>query len=98
MLARLLFISCLLTPPLMNAQGSCEDYDQFVENGWQLPEVQEAMDHYLRNHRMRANWLNQPAPPDQIGSDYYQWLWHNSFGANMKRDISQRFCRTPAQP
>jgi len=81
-----------LWPYCIWADALCEDYEQFAQYGWEHEQVQNAMDVYLRDHRMHANWLNQPAPPDQIGSDYYQWLWHNRFGAVMKRDVTQQFC------
>ena len=82
----------------VRAEELCLDYEQFQAQGWEYQEVQDAMDRYLRDHRMRANWLNQPAPPDQIGRDYYEWLWHNDFGARMKADIVHRFCGVAEQP
>lgn len=73
-------------------QSLCDDPEQFAQFGWQESQVQTAMDRYMREHRMRANWLNQPSPPDQIGRNYYEWLWSNNFGAAMKRELTGRFC------
>ena len=82
------------------ADDLCADYDLFLEQGWEHQPVQDAMDAYMRDHRMRANWLNQPSPPDQIGRDYYEWLWHNDFGARMKAEVVRSFCGagTPIEP
>lgn len=93
MVSKPVWLACCLalSGPVM-ADELCADYDLFQDQGWQYPQVQDAMDTYLREHRMRANWLNQPAPPDQIGRDYYEWLWHNSFGARMKSEVVHRFC------
>lgn len=86
----ILFVPLALAEPA--SAPLCEDGEVFFEDGWEQPAVQEAMDDYLRDHRMRANWLNQPSPPDQIGSDYYQWLWNSEFGATMKNELMRRFC------
>ena len=87
-----IFILCLsLSAPVM-AEPLCANYDLFIDQGWEHQAVQDAMDRYMRDHRMRANWLNQPAPPDQIGRDYYEWLWHNDFGARMKAELINSFC------
>lgn len=75
----------------------CHDQALFIQDGWQQQTVQDAMDDYLRDHRMHANWLQEPVPPDQIGKDYYEWLWHNRFGATMKRQLVHRFCSGSAQ-
>ena len=88
-------LGCCLWAGLASAQTVCQARSEFVETGWRQPAVQEAMDHYLRQHRMRANWLREPVPPDQIGRDYYEWLWHSEFGAGMKRELVQRFCGAP---
>ena len=81
-----------LCPLLAHAESLCFDLEQFQEDGWHQPEVQAAMDDYLRQHRMRVNWLREPVPPDQIGKDYYEWLWHSGFGARMKQELMLRFC------
>lgn len=88
----LLILSLNLSAESTSTASLCDDPELFWQQGWEHQAVQDAMDLYLRDHRMRANWLNQPAPPDQIGKDYYQWLWHNSFGAAMKREIVQQYC------
>ncbi|RLT87362.1 MULTISPECIES: hypothetical protein [unclassified Ketobacter] len=90
-------ILMLLAQPVA-AQPLCDDVEAFSADGWQLDPVQDAMDKYLRDHRMRANWRQQPAPPDQIGRDYYEWLWHSDFGAIMKAELMQRFCGSASEP
>lgn len=92
MMVRFAFIILLIAPQLLLADDLCEDRDVFLDDGWEHQAVKDAMDIYLREHRMHANWLDQPAPPDQIGRDYYQWLWHNNFGAAMKRNVVEQFC------
>lgn len=74
------------------ADNPCADPAMFAESGWQHPAVQDAMDDYLRDHRMRVNWLQEPRPPNAIGRDYYEWLWIDPFGARMKAGLVQRFC------
>ena len=69
----------------------CTDKAEFEKNGWQLKPVQQAMDIYLRDHRMRVNWLKEPRPPSAVGRDYYEWLWIDEFGAGMKVKLVQRF-------
>lgn len=86
----ILFVPLALAAP--DPAPLCEDSEVFADDGWEQPPVQEAMDDYLRDHRMRANWLDQPSPPDQIGMDYYQWLWTNQYGAAMKSELMRRFC------
>jgi len=88
----------LCWPLYSQAAEPCSDSAVFAEDGWQDQRVQDAMDNYMRDHRMRANWQNQPAPPDQIGRDYYYWLWHNDFGAKMKAELTQRFCGSLPDP
>ena len=41
----------------------CTDRMEFDKAGWQLKPVQQAMDDYLRDHRMRVNWLQEPRLP-----------------------------------
>ncbi len=95
----LLFALCLTWVVLpLRAEQPCAEYEIFLEQGWEQQVVQDAMDDYMREHRMRANWLNQPSPPDQIGRDYYEWLWHNDFGARMKAELVRRFCGTGVLP
>jgi hypothetical protein len=74
------------------ADEICTDQIEFEETGWQLEPVQEAMDIYLRDHRMRVNWLKEPRPPSAVGRDYYEWLWIDEFGAGMKAELVQRYC------
>jgi hypothetical protein len=50
------------------------------------------MDDYLRAHRMRVHWLQEPRPPDAVGRDYYEWLWMHDFGTGMRAELVQRFC------
>ena len=70
----------------------CADQTEFEKDGWQLKPVQQAMDDYLRDRRMRVNWLKEPRPPSAVGRDYYEWLWMEEFGAAMKADLVQRYC------
>ncbi len=86
-----IFLSGLCTQ-FSQAEVLCEDRDEFEKDGWQYSEVQSAMDSYLQQHKMRVRWLQEPIPPDQIGRDYYEWLWSGKFGAGMKRELMQRFC------
>ena len=74
------------------ADEICTDKIEFEKNGWQLRPVQQAMDIYLRDHRMRVNWLKEPRPPSAVGRDYYEWLWIDEFGAGMKAELVQRYC------
>jgi hypothetical protein len=74
------------------ADKLCTDQMEFEKNGWQLRPVQQAMDIYLRDHRMRVNWLKEPRPPNAVGRDYYEWLWIDEFGAGMKAELVQRYC------
>ena len=74
------------------ADEICTDQIEFERNGWQLGPVQQAMDIYLRDHRMRVNWLKEPRPPSAVGRDYYEWLWIDDFGARMKAELVQRYC------
>ena len=74
------------------ADEICMDKIEFEKKGWQLKPVQQAMDNYLRDHRMRVNWLKQPRPPSAVGRDYYEWLWIDEFGARMKAELVQRYC------
>ena len=74
------------------ADEICTDKMEFEKNGWQLGPVQQAMDIYLRDHRMRVNWLKEPRPPSAVGRDYYEWLWIDEFGARMKAELLQRYC------
>jgi hypothetical protein len=74
----------------------CPDRAEFEKDGWQLEPVQRAIDVYLRDHRMRVNWMHEPRPPDAVGRDYYEWLWINEFGAGMKADLARRFCEGAA--
>lgn len=70
----------------------CADRTLFEAEAWQHEEIQHAMDDYLLKHRMRARWMQEPIPPDQIGKDYYEWLWQSSFGAGMKQELVNRYC------
>ena len=74
------------------ADEICTDNMEFEQNGWKLEPVQQAMDVYLRDHRMRVNWLKEPRPPSAVGRDYYEWLWFADFGATMKAELVQRYC------
>jgi hypothetical protein len=74
------------------ADEICADKKEFEKNGWQLEPVQQAMDMYLRDNRIRVNWLKEPRPPSAVGRDYYEWLWVNEFGATMKAELVQRYC------
>ena len=74
------------------ADEICADRMEFEKDGWQLKPVQQAMDEYLRDHRMRVNWGKEPRPPSAVGRDYYEWLWIHDFGAGMKAELVQRFC------
>ena len=74
------------------ADEVCMDKIEFEKSGWQLGPVQQAMDIYLRDHRMRVNWLKEPRPPSAVGRDYYEWLWSDEFGAGMKAELVQRYC------
>lgn len=76
----------------IQADEICPDKADFEKNGWQLKPVQQAMNRYLRDHRMRVNWLHEPRPPNAIGRDYYEWLWIDDFGAAMKSELVCRFC------
>jgi hypothetical protein len=82
----------LILAPDTRADGLCADRQELEKNGWQLKPVQRAMDMYMRDHRMRANWLREPRPPDAVGRDYYEWLWINPFGARMKAELVRRYC------
>jgi hypothetical protein len=84
----------VLVSVVIGAQADevCVDKEKFEKNGWQLTPVQQGMDAYLRDHRMRVNWLKEPRPPSAVGRDYYEWLWINEFGATMKSELVQRFC------
>jgi hypothetical protein len=74
------------------ANEICTDKANFERNGWQLKPVQRAMDDYLRDHRIRVNWLHEPRPPNAVGRNYYEWLWIDEFGAGMKVKLVQQFC------
>ncbi|MGD8311865.1 MAG: hypothetical protein PVJ66_04650 [Gammaproteobacteria bacterium] len=91
---RSVIVACLLliVVPGTRADEICTDKEEFENNGWQLEPVQQAMDNYLRDHRMRVNWLKEPRPPNAVGRDYYEWLWIDEFGATMKADLVQRYC------
>jgi hypothetical protein len=78
------------------ADQICRDKTDFEKNGWQLKPVRRAMDDYLRDHRIRVNWLHEPRPPNAVGRDYYEWLWIDEFGAGMKAELVQRFCEGAA--
>ena len=82
----------LIVASIARADGLCADRKEFEKNGWQLEPVQRAMDVYMRDHRMRANWMREPRPPDAVGRDYYEWLWINEFGARMKAELVRRYC------
>jgi hypothetical protein len=82
----------LIMVSAMQADEICTDKMEFEKNGWQLKPVQQAMDIYLRDHRMRVNWLKEPRPPSAVGRDYYEWLWIDEFGASMKAELVQRYC------
>ncbi|HVL02611.1 MAG TPA: hypothetical protein VM553_22485 [Dongiaceae bacterium] len=96
-----LLIACLLPtcllPALVVADELCADRDAFAQSGWQHEAVQDAMDNYMRDHRMRANWGSAPMGPDTVGRDYYEWLWMSDYGAKMKIEVMNRFCG-PAKP
>jgi hypothetical protein len=98
LLQKRFLIICLapafLVPGLVVADELCADREAFAVSGWQHEAVQDAMDNYLRDHRMRANWGSAPMGPDTVGRDYYEWLWMSDFGAKMKADVMQRFCDT----
>ena len=79
-----------LSPAALQAQPECEDSVEFAKNGWQSKAVQSDIDDYLRDHRMKVNWQQEPIPPDQIGRDYYEWLWSGKIGAKMKQELMQR--------
>lgn len=94
-----LFPMCLLAagvllgePSAANTDEICPDRAEFEKEGWQQEPVQRAMDDYLRDHRMRVNWLKEPRPPSAVGRDYYEWLWMDEFGATMKAELVQRYC------
>jgi len=74
------------------ADEICTNKLEFEKTGWQLTPVQQAMDIYLRNNRMRVNWLKEPRPPSAVGRDYYEWLWIDEFGARMKAELVQSYC------
>jgi len=82
----------LITISTTLAEKVCTDKMEFEKNGWKLEQVQQAMDIYLRDHRMRVNWLNEPWPPSAVGRDYYEWLWFAEIGATMKTEIIQHYC------
>ncbi|MGB5471940.1 MAG: hypothetical protein WBQ78_00505 [Gammaproteobacteria bacterium] len=82
----------LIVVSATQADEICSDQIEFEKNGWQLRPVQQAMDIYLRDHRMRVNWLKEPRPPSAVGRDYYEWLWIDEFGARMKAELVQRYC------
>ena len=84
-------------PSAPHADEICKDKADFEKNGWQLKPVQRAMDDYLRDHRMRVNWLHEPRPPNAVGRDYYEWLWMDEFGAGMKAQLVRRFCGGAAE-
>ena len=95
---RVLFSACMLliTISASLADEICTDMMEFEKNGWTLGPVQQAMDIYLRDHRMRVNWLKQPRPPSAVGRNYYEWLWFAEFGATMKTELVQRYCNGAA--
>ena len=70
----------------------CSERGEFIESGWQQQPVKDAMDRYLREHRIRINWQQEPRPPSAIGRDYYEWLWQANIGAAMKNELVARFC------
>ena len=78
------------------ADEICTDKANFERTGWQLKPVQRAMDNYLRDHRIRVNWLHEPRPPNAVGRNYYEWLWIDEFDAGMKTELVQRFCVSAA--
>ncbi|MDT8386617.1 MAG: hypothetical protein RQ736_03840 [Thiogranum sp.] len=88
--------ACIVAAGLLSVTAGageiCTDRIEFETSGWQLKEVQQAMDDYLRDHRMRANWLKEPRPPSAVGRDYYEWLWTSEFGAGMKAELVERYC------
>ncbi len=84
---------CILFVKEVAAEQICSDPEWFNKSGWQETIVQQAMDDYLRDHRMRVNWLKEPRPPDSIGKSYYEWLWSSGFGSEMKSELVARFCR-----
>jgi hypothetical protein len=88
-LAAGLLVGVLSAP---RADEICIDKADFEKNGWQVKPVQRAMDDYLRDHRIRVNWLHEPRPPNAVGRDYYEWLWIDEFGAGMKAELMQQFC------
>jgi hypothetical protein len=82
----------LIMASATGAEEICTDKMEFEKTGWQSGTVQQAMDNYLRDHRMRVNWLREPRPPSAVGRDYYEWLWIDEFGAGMKAELVQRYC------
>lgn len=80
------------------ADEICTDKMGIEKNSWQLRPVQKAMDIYLRDHRIRVNWLNEPRPPNAVGRDYYECLWIDEFCASMKAELVQRYCAGAAYP
>lgn len=87
----------LITGSATRAAEICTDKVGFERDGWQLKPVQQAMDDYLRDHRVRVNWLKEPRPPNAVGRDYYEWLWIDEFGAGMKTELVQRYCAGAAE-
>lgn len=98
-MAKLVLIFMMLWTHAARATTLCPDTDAFLASGWEQPEVQDAMDDYLRDHRIRVNWQQEPQPPNAVGRDYYEWLWIDEFGAAMKAELVDRFCsgRDPEQ-
>ncbi len=86
------FLWGLVSTSVLGEDQVCAEKADFVKDGWRVQEVQDAMDNYLRDHKVRANWLDKPAAPAMIGRDYYEWLWHSDFGAGMKSYLVSQFC------
>jgi hypothetical protein len=82
----------LIMASVTQAAEICTSQMEFEKNGWQLKPVQQTMDNYLRDHRMRVNWLHEPRPLNAVGTDYYEWLWIDEYGARMKAELVQRYC------
>ena len=91
-MCRVLALLLVLQTGAVMAEPVCPSPEEFAVDGWRHPEVQSAMDDYLRDRRTRVNWLQEPRPPNAIGREYYEWLWIDEFGAAMKAEMEKRFC------
>lgn len=85
-------LTVLLCMENLTAEVVCPSPEEFVDNGWESKMVQKDMDRYLRDHRMRVNWMQEPRPPNAVGKDYYEWLWIDEFGAAMKAELVEKYC------